>query len=413
MNNWMNADFYACHFKQVIFPFWARKGIDLQYGGYFTCFSNDGAKMFSTDKFTWSQGRMVWVLSELLRIDLMPDRRAELEQAVRAGAAFLMRHCLCSDGSCAFLMAQNGTHQPSGQSMYADCFVVLGLANYASVLHDDAALQFAAVLMQNIADRIDRGTFRTDPYPIPAGLRTHGVPMILTNTARTLADASRSRGKTEQAARWYDYAYRCACDVCDHFIDSDGVLREFIDPNGFSDREMLRRYINPGHTIEDVWFMLDEFERVGDTARAERTVGALKNALRLGWDEAFGGLLLFADHTGGVPQGTDGAYAHEPMLHKVKSDYDSKLWWVHSEALYSTVRCARKTGDPQLAEWAQRIFDYTFATFPNRINPEGEWIQIRARDGCPADKIVALPVKDPFHISRNLIKLIELLSDYK
>ena len=39
----------------------------------------------------------------------------------------------------------------------------------------------------------------------------------------------------------------------------------------------------------------------------------------------------------------------------------------------------------------------------------GEWTQIRKRDGAPQQKVVALPVKDPFHIARNLILILELL----
>ena len=32
------------------------------------------------------------------------------------------------------------------------------------------------------------------------------------------------------------------------------------------------------------------------------------------------------------------------------------------------------------------------------------------RDGSPQEKVVALPVKDPFHIMRNMILILELLS---
>ena len=37
-------------------------------------------------------------------------------------------------------------------------------------------------------------------------------------------------------------------------------------------------------------------------------------------------------------------------------------------------------------------------------------MQIRMRDGRPQEKVVALPVKDPFHITRNLCLILELLS---
>ena len=43
----------------------------------------------------------------------------------------------------------------------------------------------------------------------------------------------------------------------------------------------------------------------------------------------------------------------------------------------------------------------------------GEWIQIRDRRGAPVDKVVALPVKDPYHVLRNLLLILELLSSQK
>ena len=39
----------------------------------------------------------------------------------------------------------------------------------------------------------------------------------------------------------------------------------------------------------------------------------------------------------------------------------------------------------------------------------GEWIQIRDRQGKPEEKVVALPVKDPFHITRAYLHIIDLL----
>ena len=59
----------------------------------------------------------------------------------------------------------------------------------------------------------------------------------------------------------------------------------------------------------------------------------------------------------------------------------------------------------------EKIYDYTMKVFPNPDKTVGEWIQIRKRDGSPQDKVVALPVKDPYHIIRNIILLIELLED--
>ena len=90
-------------------------------------------------------------------------------------------------------------------------------------------------------------------------------------------------------------------------------------------------------------------------------------------------------------------------------DWGSKLWWVHSEAMYTTLLLYCRTDDTELLELFYKVFDYTYRTFPNPNREIGEWIQIRNREGVPQEKVVALPVKDPYHIIRNVLMIIELL----
>ena len=92
--------------------------------------------------------------------------------------------------------------------------------------------------------------------------------------------------------------------------------------------------------------------------------------------------------------------------------FGDKLWWIHSEALYTTLRLYLETGDEQFWAWHEKVFAYTFRVFPNRDPEIREWKQICMRDGRPQEKVVALPVKDPFHITRNLILIIELLTEH-
>ena len=94
-------------------------------------------------------------------------------------------------------------------------------------------------------------------------------------------------------------------------------------------------------------------------------------------------------------------------------DWGSKLWWVHSEALYTSLLMYDSTGDPEFLDMFEKIFDYTYKTFPNPDRNIREWIQIRTREGLKQDKVVALPVKDPYHIIRNVIMIIELLEARK
>ena len=406
----VELEFYKKELYENILPFWEKYSPDMKYGGVFTCFSNNGEKMLSEDKYIWSQGRMLWVLSRILkRAEIEKERLDMLSELADKTFEFLIKNARLPNGNCVFLTDREGNHKTSGgvydSSFYVDCFVILGSAEYASYKKDSRALDFAIEVYENTKARVESGSFRTDPYPVPKGYRTHGITMILTNTARTLADAMADLSHPD-AERISADAYGFAKDTLDSFVDELGILHEMVRADGSFDCEsQMGRYINPGHTIEDCWFLETEWERFSDKARHEKTVRALKNALNIGWDEEYSGICLFADMEGGAPRGTR-PNPDEPMLKKTTEDNGSKIWWVHSEALYSTLLFS---SDKEVADWYPKIKEYTFKTFPNRENDRGEWIQIRSRDGAPENRIVALPVKDPFHIMRNLILIIELL----
>ena len=131
-----------------------------------------------------------------------------------------------------------------------------------------------------------------------------------------------------------------------------------------------------------------------------RICKAAESTFLLGWDSEFGGLFRFVDRDGGRPRG-EGNEEEQPAdsdraeyEKMVLGTWDSKLWWPHAEALYLFALLYEKSRD------------YAFSVFPDRCL--GEWVQIRRRDGMPEDRVVALPVKDPFHILRSFIKLVEL-----
>jgi N-acylglucosamine 2-epimerase len=404
-------DFYKKELYEKILPFWEKYTPDMECGGVFTCFSNNGGELLSEDKYIWSQGRMLWVLSRVLkRRDIENERLEFLEKLADKTAEFLMKYSRLECGNCVFLTDRRGGHKLSGgvydASFYADCFVILGVAEYASYKKDTEALAFSHSLYTHTKSRVESGCFRTDPYPVPKGYRMHGIPMILANTARTLANAMEALGCDAWESVSLD-AYGFAKDIIDNFVDENNILHEMIRLEGdrFDKESLIGRYINPGHTIEDCWFMEDEWAKYSDKARHEKTKAVLKNALSIGWDKGFSGIRLFADMDGGTPKGSI-PNPDEPMVKKTTEDNFSKLWWVHSEALYSTLLFDE---DAEIAAWYPKIKDYVFKTFPNTENDRGEWIQIRRRDGMPENRVVALPVKDPFHIMRNFLLIIELL----
>ena len=53
--------FYENELTNNILPFWLENCEDKENGGYFNCFTNDGSELVSRDKYTWSQGRFIWL----------------------------------------------------------------------------------------------------------------------------------------------------------------------------------------------------------------------------------------------------------------------------------------------------------------------------------------------------------------
>jgi N-acylglucosamine 2-epimerase len=70
----------------------------------------------------------------------------------------------------------------------------------------------------------------------------------------------------------------------------------------------------------------------------------------------------------------------------------------------------RLTGEPWCLEWYERIHDWSFRHFP--LNPGGEWFQRLDREGNPIQDLIALPVKDPFHLPRAVLLILQLLQDW-
>jgi len=414
--------FYENELVQNILFFWDEKCIDRVNGGFFNCFDNRGDHLVSRDKYTWSQGRFVWLFAKLSTMEggtFTKAQRAEFLANAKQGAAFLRKHCLLSPGDwrCAFLMDETGRHKTVegwgnrlDLSLSADGFVVTGLARYAQTAHDEESYRFAKALYLSVKDRYDRNDYLNLPYPLNPKYRAHGKPMGLTHTAQSIYDAALlfepDWAETVAKAHLRSFTEH----ILEHFVDDDYTLREIVAKDGTRLPSVLGRHMNPGHTIEGMWFMMDSMDTNGEATWLQPIAGITKKALENGWDDEFGGLLHFCGINGGAPEGDTYPDADEPMMKQLLSGWGDKLWWIHSEALYTTMRLYQRTGDAVFWEWYEKLFDYTLGTFPNPDREVREWIQIRKRDGSPQDKVVALPVKDPYHIMRNFILMVELLS---
>lgn len=389
------------HLNTQVLPWWCDNGGDDNLGGVFTCFSNDG-ELVSTDKYTWSQGRWASVTGALAvsakaGMSLYDGEKAAARSARTAD--FLLANAVLADWSTVYQLTADGEHvkQPDGSlhtSVYADLFVVLGLAGAAlGNPGDERCQQWTATaqrVLESAGRRVRDGVIRTEPYPVPDGMTSLAVSMMMLSAATALF---RATGPTKDVAlRWADELIRGA---------ADGVPADFayIDTAPSADT-LMARHRTPGHVLEMLWFLVDAADALPElrTRLGDWVVRRALESLELGWDDKFGGLLRFVDRDGGPPVGTRAGVAYEELVERT---WSTKLWWPHAESLYATALLADRFESNELMAWHDRLRDYTYATFPA---PHGrEWIQIRDRSGAPHDQVVGLPVKDPFHIPRALL----------
>ena len=375
---------YRTLLNDGIIPFWLKHGVDREYGGVLSCMKEDGT-VVSTEKYTWSQARFVWTMSALYN---RFEKRPEFLEVARQTLDFLLAHGRDEQGRFVYRMSREGEHLEGATSIYADCFVVYGIGEYCRAVPDPELMATARAILARVRRRVEEPDFgETAPYGLPPGRRVHGIPMILTEVTGELAE---TLGDAELEAGALEYANR----ILNRFVQPDRkLLLEFLTHDYGLLPPNEGTFVMPGHAIESMWFILHRARRAGDTAMIRRAVEVIRWHLEFGWDPEYGGIFLGMDAEG-----------HPPYL----PNGDKKLWWPHTEALNAVLLAGQLTGEPWCEEWYQRLHDWSFAHFP--MEGCGEWWQRLDHQGRQSTELIALPVKDPFHLPRAVILILQLLS---
>jgi N-acylglucosamine 2-epimerase len=374
------------HLFGHVLPFWEKHAFD-PAGGLCTCISDDG-RILSGDKWLWSQWRAVWVFA---RIYNTLDRNPVWLERARGIAAYCLRHgWLEKEQGWALLLAQDGRVLRGYESIYVDGFAIYGLSELYRATGDAEIRRWlvrtADAVLVKLAQPYD--TLPHFPYPIPPGAKPHGIPMVWSLKFAEIG-AQLGEEKYLQAARRY------ADEIfLQHYDAKADCLREFVRLDGGHFDGPAGKVVVPGHVIEDMWFQLDVLVHAGrDPVRAALAHRLTLRHLDLGWDREFGGLRLAVNVDGSEPVAWGFA--------------DTKLWWPHTEILISTLRGWDETRQTVFLDWYEKVWRLCLERYVDWEN--GEWRQKLNRDFTPMAGVVALPVKDPFHLPRSLILQIEML----
>lgn len=368
---------YLSNLTEDIIPFWLRNSKDEECGGYFTCLDLEG-KVFDTDKFIWLQARQVWTFSMLY--NQMGRNNEEWLKFAIHGAEFLKKNGMDKNGNWYFSLNREGSPLIQPYNIFSDCFACMAFAQLFKATGDNQYKDIALRTFHNILSRQDnpKGAY-SKSYPGSRELSNFALPMILSNLVLEIEHIL----EPSLVTNIIDIGISTVMEK--FYQPESGLILENVFSDGSVSDSFEGRLVNPGHTIEAMWFIMDLAKRQEDDVIMRKAVEVSLNALEFGWDHTYGGIFYFKDIKGA------------PLL---QLEWDQKLWWVHAEALVCMLKGYLHTGDKRCWDWFEKLHKYIWDHFVDK--ERGEWYGYLNRRGE-----VLLPLKGGkwkgcFHVPRAL-----------
>ncbi|MDD2268779.1 MAG: AGE family epimerase/isomerase [Eubacteriales bacterium] len=371
-------------------PFWLQSDlIDKKYGGYISSVDRYG-KSYNDDKSVWFQGRCLWTFSALCNRYGKTD---EWMKAAEAGVDFLEEKCIDTDGRMFFQVTREGKPLRKRRYMFSESFYVVSMAEYALMTGKKEYLKKAEECFELMLRMFYDSS--SDPYKITPksyaetrSERAASVPMVLISSAQVLrrCDPDKAEYYSKVADEMAEVIINC------HYKPELQCVLETVAQDGSKIDTPAGRTVNPGHSMENAWFLMNHVIHTGNKELLQKALNILDWSLELGWDDMFGGFVYFID--------IDGKPCEQ-------LEHDMKLWWVHNEALIATLMAHLLTGEKKYWDWFVRIHDYSFGHFQD--NEYGDWYGYLHRDGTVSHTQKGSMWKGPFHHPRCLMICEELL----
>ena len=377
------AGIYKDELLENVVPFWMNNSRDHECGGYFTCLDRKG-EVFDTDKFMWLQGRQVWLFSMLF--NKVEKKQEWLDMALH-GADFMRKNGMDDQGNWYFSLSREGKPLVQPYNIFSDCFAAMAFSELYKATGIQEHKQLALNTFHNILKRQEnpKGKY-SKTFPGTRPLKNFSLPMILCNLSLIMEDLLGSA--------FVDQAIKPLIkEVTEDFYDKEsGLILENVTLEGNFCNSFEGRLLNPGHTNESMWFMMDLAMRYEDKDLVGKCVEILLRSTENGWDHKFGGIFYFLDIRGYPTQ---------------QLEWDQKLWWVHIETLISLAKAYHLTGNDECRNWFEKIHEYTWNHFKDPEYPE--WYGYLNRQGEPLLQLKGGKWKGCFHVPRGLYEIWKIL----
>ena len=265
------ADQYKSELLDSVLPFWLEHSQDEQYGGYFTCLDRDGS-VYDTDKFIWLQGREVWMFSMLY--NQVEQRKEWLDCAVQGGE-FLRKYGHDGDYNWYFSLTREGRPLVAPYNIFSYTFATMAFAQLAIASGDTGYAAIAKKTFDRVLEK------RSNPkgkwckaHPGTRPIKDFALPMILCNLSLEIEQLIDKQLIDETIET-------CLHEVMEVFYQKDlGLIVENVSAADNSLVDSFEgRSINPGHSLEAMWFIMDLGKRLNRPELIDKAVELANSAL--------------------------------------------------------------------------------------------------------------------------------------
>lgn len=374
---------YKLELQGNILPFWLKNGMDSVNGGIYTALDRDGSLM-DTDKSVWFQGRAAWIFAYAYnRI----EKRQEYLDASKSCIDFIEKHCVDADGRMFYQVTATGVPVRKRRYVFSETFAAIAFAEYSIASGDQLYARKAVDLFHKVLGYINTPGVLEPKFREGFQAKGHSLCMILIDTAQNIRRAVKDAELDAQIQRSID-------EIRHDFMHPEfKAILETVTPDGAFIDSIVGRVINPGHSLETGWFLLEEALHRGwkDQQLTQMGLTVIDWSWEWGWDKEFGGVSYFRDCAGRPPQ----EYWH-----------DMKFWWPQNEAVLAALYGYLASGDQKYIEMHRLADAYQFEHLKDKDYPE--WFGYLHRDGSVSQGAKGNMYKGPFHIPRMLTKGYEL-----
>ena len=371
-----------------VIPFWQNHCIDTKFGGYFTSLDRDGTP-YDTIKWMWMQWRIVYQFAAFYSSRFS---RPEYLKIAQDGYEFLYRHGRTASGAYYFALNRDGSPMLAPYQVFSDCFAAMGAAELYRATGEQRYADEANSAMQSYLRRVESGNPAGEwnkSMPARPAYQSFGHWMMIANLALVMKHCLKCDDYQKDADKAVEL-------VLERFWNPElKLMFENVLADGAFDLESCQgRMLNPGHTLEAMGFLLNYLREAGRTEHNDQILAIIRRTLDFGWDREHDGIFYFMDALG------------KPHL---ELQWDMKLWWVHNEALTTTLLAYQISRDPLYLEWFQRLDEYSFKHFGDPLY--GEWFGYLNRQGQPTHLLKGGKWKTFFHLPRCLMSVADILKD--